>query len=803
MELQDQLRLEDDLILQGAERYMKNTASAEEGGRAADTGYGQRLLTTLIKPVAEELEVFCNDDAKKHGKYKKLIQGMDYEVVAYIGLKTILHHLGSKLTVTQVGLSIGLHLEDEQRFAAFKQMNPEYYAVVMRDFNKKNTKAYRHMRNVLAVTSKKKGLQWDEWSKNDRLGIGVAVLDKILKVTDIIEVRKKRLKNGKYSKAVVPTLDALEWISGYNEYASVLHPYTKPCIIPPDEWQGLENGGYWSEAMRTRNPLIKGLKGSEKKFVSDHNLDKVTQAVNALQNVQWEVNSEMVDVLATVWDSNKAIGLPKKEPVDIPKFRDSTPPKEMDPDTFQEFLKWKGEVAQLYTDEISRASKAYEVSRIIAMARAYQEYDGLWFVYQCDFRGRVYASSAGLNPQGSDFNRAMLRFKEGKALGDNGLYWLAVHGANCFGVDKVSFDDRVDWVHANVERIQAVAKHPMSHTDFWGEADYPFMFVAFCLEYAQAVENPTGFISHLPVGMDGSCNGLQNFSALLRDSVGGQATNLTPGDKPSDIYQQVADRAKELLDASEASDEKDLWLAFIDKHGGLSRKIAKRPVMTLPYGCTKYACLGFIDDAVREIDMDFFEDRNMASQYMTELIWAAIHDVVVSAREAMDWLQKIASMTANRNLPVWWINPVGFPVYQSIKKIHSTQVRTMLMGDVRLRLNKETDVISKEKQMQGIAPNFVHSLDSAHMMLTVLEAQNRGITNFSMIHDDFGTHAADVEQFRNVIRETFVTMYIDNNPLEDLYMTTAMSMPNDCVPPMPDSGDLDIREVLNSEYFFA
>jgi len=803
MELQDQLRLEDDLILQGAERYMKNTASAEKGGRAADTGYGQRLLTTLIKPVAEELEAFATNKAAKHGKYKKLIKGMDYNVVSYIGLKSVLHDLAAGKTATQVGMAIGLHLEDEQRFAAFKEMNPEYYAVVMKDFNKKNTKAYRHMRNVLAVTSKKKGLKWDEWTKSDRLGVGIAVLDKIIQVTDIVQVRKKRLRNGKYSKSIVPTAEAIDWITGYNEYASVLHPYTKPCIVPPDEWQGLESGGYWSEAMRNRNPLIKGLKGSEKKFVNDHNLDKVTQAVNALQNVQWEINTEMVDVLADSWNSNRGIGLPKKEPVEIPKFRDSTNPKDMDPDTLKEFLKWKGEISQLYTDEISRASKAYEVARVISMARAYSEYDGLWFVYQCDFRGRVYASSAGLNPQGSDFNRAMLRFKEGKALGDNGLYWLAVHGANCYGVDKVSFDERVDWVHANIELIQEAAENPMSHASFWGEADYPYMFMAFCKEYSKAVHNPTGFISHLPVGMDGSCNGLQNFSALLRDSVGGAATNLTPSDKPSDIYQQVADRAKELLERSEDSDEKALWLSFIKKHGGLSRKIAKRPVMTLPYGCTKYACLGFVDDAVREIDEGFFEDRGPACKYMTDLIWEAIHDVVVSARDAMQWLQKLAGLAATRSLPVWWINPVGFPVYQSIKKVQSLRVRTVLMGGANLRLNKETDVISKEKQMQGIAPNFVHSLDSAHMMLTILEAQSRGITNYAMIHDDFGTHAADVEQFRDVIRETFVKMYEEHNPLEDLYMTTAMAMPKDCVPPMPDSGDLNIRDVLDSEYFFA
>jgi DNA-directed RNA polymerase len=36
------------------------------------------------------------------------------------------------------------------------------------------------------------------------------------------------------------------------------------------------------------------------------------------------------------------------------------------------------------------------------------------------------------------------------------------------------------------------------------------------------------FVSHLPVAFDGSCNGLQNYSMMLRDEVGGAATNLVP-----------------------------------------------------------------------------------------------------------------------------------------------------------------------------------------------------------------------------------------------------------------------------------
>src|SRR5436309_2711073 len=49
------------------------------------------------------------------------------------------------------------------------------------------------------------------------------------------------------------------------------------------------------------------------------------------------------------------------------------------------------------------------------------------------------------------------------------------------------------------------------------------------------------FRSHLPVSMDGTCNGYQHLSAMGRDPIGGSATNLIPADQPEDMYQEVAD----------------------------------------------------------------------------------------------------------------------------------------------------------------------------------------------------------------------------------------------------------------------
>ena len=52
--------------------------------------------------------------------------------------------------------------------------------------------------------------------------------------------------------------------------------------------------------------------------------------------------------------------------------------------------------------------------------------------------------------------------------------------------------------------------------------------------------------------------------------------------------------------------------------------------------------------------------------------------------------------------------------------------------------------VSSIKNRNEFPPNFIHSLDSSHMMLTSLFLWPRGIT-FASVHDCYWTHAEDVE----------------------------------------------------------
>jgi DNA-directed RNA polymerase len=411
---------------------------------------------------------------------------------------------------------------------------------------------------------------------------------------------------------------------------------------------------------------------------------------------------------------------------------------------------------------------------------------------------------------------------------------LAIHGANVAGYDKASFEDRVNWVQDNEDEIIAIANDPYNHRGWCSavggvEIDKPWQFLAFCFEWAGFVSHGESFVSKLPVAMDGSCSGIQHFSAMLRDEVGGGAVNLVPQELPADVYQLVANKVMEqvehdLLHGTEDElKHTEAGVAYVKqgtkaiaaqwKDFGITRKVTKRSVMTLAYGSKEY---GFKEQLMEDIlrpakqankPFPFQGDGYQAAQYMAKAIWVSVNKVLVKAGEAMKWLQGAASLAASEELPVRWSTAVGFPVMQAYADLEKRKVKTAINGKlVYLTMYQDKDNLDRRKQSSGIAPNFVHSCDAAHMMLTVTRAKQAGIDNFAMIHDSFGTTAGDVEQLYHTVREGFVEMYGEVDVIEsfrDEILQQLSEKNREKLEALPKRGNLDLSDVVNSRYCFA
>jgi DNA-directed RNA polymerase len=144
---------------------------------------------------------------------------------------------------------------------------------------------------------------------------------------------------------------------------------------------------------------------------------------------------------------------------------------------------------------------------------------------------------------------------------------------------------------------------------------------------------------------------------------------------------------------------------------------------------------------------------------------------------------------------------------QAYADLEKRKVKTAINGKlVYLTMYQEKDNLDRRKQSSGIAPNFVHSCDAAHMMLTVVRAKQAGIDNFAMIHDSFGTTAGDVEQLYHTVREAFCEMYGEVEVLESFReeIVQQLSVKNiEKLSPLPLKGTLDLSQIVESRYCFA
>ena len=551
------------------------------------------------------------------------------------------------------------------------------------------------------------------------------------------------------------------------------------------------------------------VKASNRRYLEElknrgHEMKPVYDAVNIMQETEWVINKPIYEVILSLINTDSSLGHLPTNPQEI-----ELPVKPVDIETNKESLvKWKREASLVYKERAKSKSKYIQVRQILEEARLLLD-RSFFYPYQLDFRGRIYPKPAMLSPQGADYSRALIKFKYGKQMKDNVSFDdFAIAGAGLYGqVDKEDIQTRKEWVRERLDIFIGYAKEPLTNTD-WAKADKPFCFLAWCFELKDFAETDfdASFITTLPIQSDCSNSGLQHYSAMMRDEIGGKATNLIPSNKPEDVYRIVAQKViMKLRDKTDPMAKQ--WLDY-----GIDRKLCKKPVMCLPYSLTQYSCRQYIQDHVekelkeKNKPHNFGRDLFKATNYLTPIVWSSINDVIVGAKEIMGFLKKVSRLVASENLPVTWTTPkpLNFPVQMMCYKKESKRVKTK-MGDsiIKLSIQSDTEEIDKRKTAQSICPNFIHSLDASVLQLAVIKAKEKGVTNFSLIHDSFGCVAPDVHKLSEAIREAFCEVYeqdvLTNFAKEMKDMLSQKNLKK--FPNIPERGDLDLSLVKQSVFF--
>jgi DNA-directed RNA polymerase, mitochondrial len=321
--------------------------------------------------------------------------------------------------------------------------------------------------------------------------------------------------------------------------------------------------------------------------------------------------------------------------------------------------------------------------------------------------------------------------------------------------------------------IVRTAHNPEETKDWWSKADAPFSFVAACQEWVAATGRR--YITHLPIPLDASNNGVQHLAALSRDEQVGYLTNLTgavasvaagyvgpySAMAPQDAFRNIL---REVIRCLEAERDKTSSARFWLAENRLNRKLVKRPAGTFGYSVTVD---GMRDQIVGEYQKQHWDGRggneppNMAAWYLAHRVMAACREVLKKPAEVMDIIRGLAEQLAKCNQPLRWVTPTGFPVINGHYFPNIEIADLELRGErVRYRVaNGWESRIDEENALNAAAPNYVHSLDASHGARVVNAAAREGIASVALIHDCFASTAPLVERLHRLVRREFYLLH--------------------------------------------
>ena len=671
----------------------------------------------------------------------------------------------------------------------------------------------------------------------------------------------------------------------------------KPMVVPPRDWACLNEGGFLTgENIDRRFKLwfIKTNMGIERKYVRKYSKipKEIFDAVNRLQKTSYKINKSMIEVLDFF--------IPKI-PQEFKKYPKSSKKvlsnlKNINSKIELEKFIAKG-VMDVYEEEINRKLKyrlkderlqnsykkfvekmfkykelkhkdiLLELGKIDNFLEAltklideYKDYEEFFYVWMADFRGRIYTAQSVLQPQGSDLVKSFLLFSKSQKLNEEGIKWFKIHGANLYGeVDKAPYDKRIKWVDENEENILKSA-NDWKNEEWWQNADEPFEFLSFCFEYKRFKENPDNFETSMPVAIDGSNNGIQHISTFMRDVNAAKKVNVLPTQKVEDIYKEVANTFKRLLEEdyenfkNENYETKNIngyelafkeveedvvlmenlypkWIEFLEKHSfdelienltkeygfevngqkkrlkelqkiskdigfdlitilkqkystltqknkkGLfiqkekktvldarslipyildkvDRSFVKKPVMIDSYGAGEKSK----KDKFKEILSEMLNLKEQYiyefSRYLAKVIEKAINIEITCSDVYQEFMKDIVGKYFKNNDAKFfsWETPLGFRVLQME---FVTNDKIIKLDNHKIKVSIPIEKVNIKEHKNGIAPNYVHSLDATHLYMTL----NRFDKSISVIHDSYATLPNNVRELFEILKEEFVKLY--------------------------------------------
>jgi DNA-directed RNA polymerase len=810
---------------------------------------GARKLTERsLKAVTAGVISALNDSAKLRShsmefRLQRVLRGLQPEVIALACLMPALNSVALEHTHRDAALAIGGSLWTEAYMAKLLVTDKKAAGAITKAAGERFANVKLRQAKVIKDASSRLGFTMEEWTRPMRLHAGQWGVNILLQaLPDVFELRE--IPNDS-EKAWSVTDEAATMMDDVVNDAVLKSPVYQPRTVKPEDWTGFyskiaEDRRFATVAVPLVRTLHKETVAAIKHAIRTGQMDGVMRAVNSLQSVPYKLNGWLLGVLQECDHLGIQVkGVPPQQPKKVtPRSADDVWAAMTKAEQGRRAAQIKTEKKRNRIDKAARLKFNIDLS----VARRMQLADKFYTPMNLDWRGRVYYLTQ-FNFQREDYVRGMFLFANGKPVGERGIYHLKLQAANTWSgeqkLDKQPMHVRVQWANDNIELLRDMVARPLHNTE-WTKADKPFAFLAAARELVNAWDNPS-YVCHLPVAFDGSCNGLQHLCAMTR-APEGKFVNLTDNKTPEDIYQLVADAALKSIEADKHSNT--LYyaqgpadaprkanatlgdLAQLAIEYGVNRKLVKRNVMTFAYsskenGMKEQHVEDTIDAESLKGNYPFgttFAEQQLAASYLAKRTMAAIKSVVGKPAEAMAFMQKLAQQLAHEGSALTWKTPMGLPW---INRYHTSNVKVIKLScySKGVRVTVETTLadgfdtnIAKREVTNGVAPNFVHALDGAHLQASVNAAADRGVVDFATVHDSYGCLPADADLFNEVIREEFLRIYQNTDVLQEL-LDNANAQLSEAgraklakeleKAPKPVPGDLPLEQVLSALYAFA
>lgn len=244
--------------------------------------------------------------------------------------------------------------------------------------------------------------------------------------------------------------------------------------------------------------------------------------------------------------------------------------------------------------------------------------------------------------------------------------------------------------------------------------------------------------------------------------------------------------------------------------------IVKRAVMVEPYGASHKSKLKYIrehleeegdEEGAAELDRLFGDDdeKYEALSALTSAVRMGTKEVAPGPLLAMGWIRGLVRAWAKQapKQPFAWTAPSGLPVVATYYRSEPDKEVEATFGGSRIYIGtrRSTKEIAWANTETAAAPNFIHSLDASHLILSVGRAASSGIIQMCAVHDAFGTTPRRTGKLVRILRDEFARLYASDQFARLTAAANGAGVNYDKA--VLPRGELDPKSIRKATYLFA